>query len=331
MSKNLLPLEKLKHKILVKKEAATDPSQGCSPKKRPIEQLMEYGVVDINKPAGPTSHQISYYVKKILNLDKSGHSGTLDPKVTGVLAVALSKATRIVQILLPSGKEYIAIMRLHDKVSKKQIEKTFKKFTGKIEQLPPVRSAVKRKLRQRSIYYAEILDIREKDVLFKVGCEAGTYIRKLIHDMGQAMGTGAHMAQLVRTKAGPFNDKSWHTLQDLKDAYETYRESGDEKPLRKIIEPFENAVAHMKKVWILDTAVSNICHGSLLAPQGISQLHDSIEPGDPIAVMTLKEELICIGTAKMGSKDLMKKNRGIAISTKKVFMERDTYSRQKGF
>ena len=322
---NQLPSEKLNQSELIKKEAKSSSKYGCPPEKRTMEKLIDYGIININKPSGPSSHLISDYVQKILNIQKSGHSGTLDPKVTGVLPIALSKATRIVQTLLPSGKEYIATMRLHDRIEEKQIEKTFKKFTGEIKQLPPVRSAVKRRTRPRNIYYIEILEIKEKIILFKVGCEAGTYIRKLIHDMGKDMGPGAHMSQLVRTQAGPFKDNNWHSLQDLKDAFETYKEKGNEKPLRKIIEPYENAVKFLPKVWILDSAVSNICHGAPLAPQGISKLTDDIQPGLLIAVMTLKEELVCLGRAKMNSKEILKENEGIAIKTEKVFMERQEY------
>ena len=134
---NQLPSEKLNQSELIKKEAKSSSKYGCPPEKRTIKKLIDYGIININKPSGPSSHLISDYVQKILNIQKSGHSGTLDPKVTGVLPIALSKATRIVQTLLPSGKEYIATMRLHDKIEEKQIEKTFKKFIGEIKQLPP--------------------------------------------------------------------------------------------------------------------------------------------------------------------------------------------------
>src|SRR3989339_313071 len=122
MNKDLLPFEKIKREILIKKEEETNPALGCYPDKRPIEKLIQYGVVNIDKPSGPTSHQVSDYVQKILNIKKSGHSGTLDPGVTGVLPIALEKATRVVQVLLISGKEYIALMHLHKKVGEQKIK-----------------------------------------------------------------------------------------------------------------------------------------------------------------------------------------------------------------
>ena len=152
-----LPFEKIKRGVIVKKESATDDAKGRIPEERPVEDIIQYGIVNIDKPPGPTSHQVSDYVQKILNIDKSGHSGTLDPGVTGVLPIALGKATRIVQTLLNSGKEYVCLMYLHKPVDKKDIDKAVEKFTGKIKQLPPIKSAIKRRLRTREIYYFNIL------------------------------------------------------------------------------------------------------------------------------------------------------------------------------
>ncbi len=325
MNQNLLPAERKIPKVLIKKEGTTNPDFGSEPSKRPINEHIRLGIININKPSGPTSHQVSDHVKKILSLDKSGHSGTLDPKVTGVLPIAISDATRIVQTLLPAGKEYVALMRVHDEVDSSKIKEVFQKFTGEINQLPPVRSAVKRRIRPRKVYYLEVIEIKDNHVLFLVGCEAGTYIRKLIHDMGKALGTGAHMAQLIRTKAGPFNDKGWHSLQDLKDAYEEFKEDRDETQLRRVIEPFENAVRLLPKVWIFDSAVSNICHGAPLASSGISKLTNNIDRNSMVAVMTLKDELVCLGTSLMNHKEILADEKSLAIKTDKVFMDRSAY------
>src|SRR3989344_1273100 len=153
-----LPFEKIKRSILIKKEFETDWNYGQDPNKRKIEELINYGIINLNKPSGPTSHQVSDYVQKILNITKSGHCGTLDPGVTGVLPIALGKATRIVQTLLNAGKEYFGLMHLHKKIEDDLIYKTAEEFVGKIKQLPPIRSAVKRQLRTREIYYLKILE-----------------------------------------------------------------------------------------------------------------------------------------------------------------------------
>lgn len=195
-------------------------------------------------------------------------------------------------------------------------------------QLPPVRSAVKRQLREREVYYLSILEIQEKFVVFKIGCQAGTYIRKICHDMGRQLKVNAHMAQLVRTKAGPFTDKNWITLQDLKDAYEFWKQ-GNEEEIKKVILPFETAVDHVKKVWIFDNAVNNICHGSSLGIQGISKLNENIFPGEQIAIMTLKEEIVALAKAAASSQEIMTKEKGLAAITEKVFLPRNTYATQK--
>lgn len=321
-----LPFEKIKREVLIKKEAETSLDYGKRPEDRSVEELISYGVININKQAGPTSHQLSDHVKKILNINKAGHGGTLDPNVTGVLPVALDRATRVVQALLKSGKEYICLMHLHKEVDEKKIYETADSFVGKIKQIPPIRSAVKRQEREREIYYLKILEIDDKDVLFKVGCEAGTYIRKLCFDWGKKLGTGAHMQQLIRTKLGIFNDKNWFSLVDLKDAYVDWKEKKNEK-IREIILPFEKAVEHLGKIWVFDSCVNNLCCGSDLYVNGISKLNSNINKDELVAVLSLKNELILLGKAMMNSKEMTEKKEGAAVKTDAVFMEREIYPR----
>ena len=320
-----LPFERIKRELFVRKKAKTDPKFGNNPNERPVPELLNFGVVNINKPKGPTSHQVSAYLQKILGVAKGGHSGTLDPKVTGVLPVAVGRGTRIVQALLPAGKEYVCIMHLHKEVDEKKIKSAMKKFVGRIKQLPPLKSAVKRQERYRKVYYINILEIEGKDVLFVVGCQAGTYIRKLCHDIGVSLGTGAHMAELVRTKAGPFTDKDMVTLQDVADALSYFKEEKNEKFIRHCIKPIEFAASHLPKVFVLDTTVDTLCHGADLKVPGISMAESEIQVGDIAAIMTLKGELVAIGTAKMISKDMVKKEKGVAVTTDKVFMIPGTY------
>ncbi len=312
--------------VLVRKDFKTSARYGSSPAERKTETLLNCSIINLNKPKGPTSHQVSAYAKDILELKKVGHSGTLDPKVTGVLPIALGKATRIVQALLPAGKEYVTIMHVHKETDEQKIREAVSRFIGKIEQLPPIKSAIKREIRTREIYYLEILEIKEQDVLMKVGCQAGTYIRKLCHDLGKDIGCGAHMAELIRTKAGPFKSDSMISLQDLRDAYHFYKAEKNEKWLRKLLLPIEAAVSHMPKVWVCDPAIDSLCHGANLAVPGISKANSGIRKGDTVALMTLKDELIAIGEAKMTSTDMLGK-KGIAVDTKKVFMDIGAYPR----
>jgi H/ACA ribonucleoprotein complex subunit 4 len=319
-----LPFEDNKREVLIRKQAETSEKYGMFPENRSIKQLLKYGVINIDKPAGPTSHQVSAYLQKILDIKKAGHSGTLDPNVTGVLPITLNKATKIVQTLLKAGKEYVCLMHLHKPVEEFMLFEVFEKFTGKIKQLPPIKSAVKRQTRERSIYYIELLDFSGQDILFKVGCQAGTYIRKLVHDIGQHLKTGAHMAELRRTKAGPFNESNLFTLQDTADAFYYYKKYGNETFLRKVIQPIEKAVAHLPKIWVLDTTVDSLCHGASLAVPGISKLESNIEIGELVAIYTLKNEYICFGRAMIDSKKMLLE-KGMAVKTEKVVMETGTY------
>lgn len=320
-----LPFEAVKREIIVKKEAKTDERISCRPEERDVQELIDYGIVNLNKPAGPTSHQVSDFVQKILHIDKAGHSGTLDPGVTGVLPIATGNATRIVQGLLTAGKEYVCLMYLHKPLEESVIRKTMEGFIGEIMQLPPVKSAVKRQLRKRSIYSLQIIEIDGQDVLFRMGCQAGTYVRKFVHDFGIKTGTGAHMAELVRTKVATFTDKDWVSLHDLKDAYTLWKESGRKDCIKKCIKPMERAVAHLGKIWVMDTTVDTLAHGASLSIPGIAKLHTGIQKGDLVAVMSLKEELVCIGEAMLSSEDIEKNERGLAVKNWKVFMKPDIY------
>ena len=324
-----LPFEKIKRELLIKRDVKPGPF-GEDPNNRPMEVLLDSSVTTIDKPKGPTSHQVSAYAAQILGASKSGHSGTLDPKVTGVLSIAIGRGTRIVQALQTAGKEYICLLHLHKKFPKEEVERAVLSFVGKIKQLPPVKSAVKRQWRFRKIYYIDILEIDGQDVLFKVGCQAGTYIRKLCHDIGGKLETGGHMAELRRSKAGPYNEtRKIFTLQDLTDAVTIYKKEGNETFLREILEPLETGVAHLPKVYVLDSSVDAICHGANLAVPGIAKIESDIQEDEMIAIMTLKKELIALGKTKMISNDMLKKERGVAAVLEAVFMKPGTYPKMK--
>lgn len=312
--------------FLIKAEGETDPEYGCEPEARPITEHISKGVVNLDKPMGPTSHEIDSWVKRILHVDKTGHGGTLDPKVTGVLPIGIDHATRVIQMLLGAPKEYVCLMRLHDSVPEKKVQDIFAEFTGKIFQMPPIKSAVKRELRVRRIYNVDILEIEDQDVLFRVKCEGGTYIRKYCHDIGEALGCGAHMAELRRTISGPFHeDETLKTLHDLTDAYHAWTEDEDESQLRECILPMERAVDHLPKIMVRDSTVDALCHGADLAAGGIMQLSPNIDRGNTVAILTLKGELIAAGETLKTSGEILNEKKGIMVNIKKVFMEPETY------
>lgn len=321
---NKLPFETINRKILVKVDSETDEKFGKNPEENTILELFNKGVICLNKNSGPTSHQVSDYIKKVLHVNKTGHGGTLDPNTVGVLPVALNEATRILKTLLEAGKEYVALMHLHKEVSEEKIREELMNEVGDIEQLPPKRSSVKRRLRHRRIYYIEVLEIEDKDVLFKIGCEAGFYVRKFIHDFGIKIKSGAHMIDLVRTKAGPFNEGDMCSLVDLQDAYEEYKE-GNEKPLMKLIKPIEYGVSHLPRIWVLDSTVDSLCHGANLNIPGISKLEEGVSKDGLVAFYTLKNELIGFGRSLLNSDEILKNEKGVVIKEKTIFMKLGTY------
>ncbi len=312
---------------LIKSKSKTNPDYGCDPYERPIEEHISKGVINLDKPSGPSSHEVDSWVKRILHVNKTGHGGTLDPKVTGVLPIGIDTATRVSQLLLPAGKEYVCLMTMHKEMPEDQVYEIFDQFTGKIYQTPPVKSAVKRELRVRTIYYATIYEIKGKDVLFRVGCEAGTYIRTLCHDIGEALGCGAHMAELRRTRAGPFNERNDDlvNLHDLTDAYHFWVEDGDESYLRNAIKPMEVAADHLPQIFIKDSAVEAICQGAKLAAGGISMLSKGIKRGDLVAIKSVKGELVASGIALASTEEIMNADSGLVVNTNKVFMQPGVY------
>jgi H/ACA ribonucleoprotein complex subunit 4 len=246
--------------------------------------------------------------------------------VTGVLPVALGESTKILQAILAGGKEYICIMKLHGDLPKERLNELLNEFTGEIYQRPPLRSSVKRQIRKRIIYYNRLLEFEGRNVLFRVGCQSGTYIRKLVHDIGEAAGCGAHMVELRRTRAGPFvDDQSLITLHKLSDAYSDWREKGDETSLVKLIQPMEKATLLMPKIYVRDSAVDAICHGANLAVPGVVKLSSGIRTSDLVAIFTLKEEIIALAKASMPTETIIESEHGIAAKTERVIMKPGTY------
>lgn len=313
-----------KKEFLIKSEEASLTLYGKYPASRPIEELIKNGLVVIDKPPGPTSHQVSAWIKDILNIKKASHGGTLDPRVSGVLIVALENATKLMPILLKSKKEYVVIMNLHKDLPEEKIRKTCLEFVGKIKQIPPKKSAVARKERERKIYDLVILEIQGRDVLMKVECEAGVYIRKLCSDIAKKLGTKGHMQELRRIKSGSFTEKQTVKLQDLKDAFEFWKQ-GNENYLREIIYPLERTADNMKNVIVKDSAIHNIVNGAPLYVNGISRIQEGIKKGETIGMISLKGELIALGASNMKSEEMFKSRKGLAVKTDRVIIDKNIY------
>lgn len=316
--------------MLRKAKADTDPAFGTPPAQRGLEEHLRLGVVNLDKPAGPTSHQVVAWLKTALRVDKAGHGGTLDPNVTGVLPVAILDATRVVRTLLEAPKEYVCVIETHRAVKPERMRETLMLFRGPIWQVPPLKSAVKRELRQRTVYSMEVMEATDRLALFRVSCEAGTYIRKLCHDVGLVLGPGAHMRDLRRSVTGPFQETTCVTMHDVRDAYEHWLETKDESWLRRVVQPVEALVGHLPRLVCRDSAVDALCHGADLALPGVVEVEKGIQEGDLVAVFTLKGELVCVSRAKMTSDSAMQRDTGILAKTERVVMRPGTYPRKWG-
>ena len=322
----LTPPWEIKRKLIVKAEEETDSRYGCKPSERPIQDFIRFGVINLDKTAGPSSHEVTAWVKRLLSLGHAGHGGTLDPKVTGVLPVTLEEATKTVQALLVSGKEYVCVMRLHGSASQAKVKTVLDEFVGEIYQRPPVRSSVKRQIRTRKIYYLDFLEMAERNVLFKVGCEAGTYIRKLCFDVGEVLGVSAHMQELRRTRAGPFTEaEGMVTLHDIAYLQAKWQETKNEGAIRKFIQPMEKVLELVPKIVIRDSAVGALCHGANLAAPGVLNLETGVQPNDAVAVMTQKGEAVALAQALASTQDIMKLSHGLVAKTQRVLMPRGVY------
>ena len=199
-------------------------------------------------------------------------------------------------------------------------------FVGKLYQKPPLRSSVKRVLRVREVYYNRIIEIKGRLVVFRVGSQAGTYIRKLCFDIGEALGVGGHMRELRRTRVGNFReDQHMCSLYDLKDAYIFWKEDGDETLLRRYLQPIEFGVGHLPFIRVRDSAVDAICHGANLAATGVVELNTGIKKDDLIALKTLKNEVIALATAIESSERIAKAKSGIIANSERVLMIRGRY------
>jgi H/ACA ribonucleoprotein complex subunit 4 len=299
---------------------------GYRPQERPIFLYLDHGLIILDKPKGPSSHEVTERVKRILEYPgKVGHCGTLDPKVSGVLPIVLGNATKLSKFISGYDKEYVGTLYLHGDVPIDELKGALDKFTGPIFQRPPVKSAVKRSLRVRRVYSIELLSSEGRFHKLRVRVESGTYIRKLFFDIGEFLGVGGSMRDLRRMRSGIFTEKDCVTLEDIKDAYDSWRESGDESKIRKVILPLEEAVRHLPKIYVKDSAVASLTHGASLKVKGICSLSRGIKKGSIVALMTMKGELIAIGRALMDFDEMLSADSGVAASIERVIMPRDLY------
>ena len=314
------------HKI----SSSTSAPYGTPPSMRSVQDLLKSGVIIVNKQAGPSSHQVAAWLRDSFELEATGHGGTLDPNVTGVLPVSIGRASKVIKVLQESSKEYICNLKLSKNPGRKELDKVFAKFVGPIYQIPPFQAAVKRELRIRRIYDLEILEHSSKSVLFRVECEGGTYIRNLCDDIGSILGTKGVMEQLIRTKSGPFNLEDSFSLIEAHDTYQDWKSSSNDEVMKKLLRPLEDMLVNLPKIEVKDSAVDAICHGADLAIPGISAVSNELRRGQLVSLLSGQGECIALGRATIDGKEIInKKNeKGKAVKLERVIMERGTYPRE---
>ena len=308
---------------------------GCSPLSRPLSEYLRYGVINLDKPANPSSHEVVAWLKRILRVEKTGHSGTLDPKVTGSLIVCIDRATRLVKAQQGAGKEYVCVCRLHGSINggHKVVERALETLTGALFQRPPLISAVKRQLRIRTIYSSKLYEYDDdrKLAVFWVSCEAGTYIRTLCVHLGLLLGVGGHMQELRRVRSGICGESNnLATMHDVLDAMWVYDNFKQEDYLRRVVLPLEILLTNYKRIVVKDSAVNAVCYGAKLMIPGVLRYDSGIEVGDECVLMTTKGEAIAIGISQMSTAVIATCDHGTVAKVKRVVMERDTYPRRWG-
>jgi len=302
----------------------TDPLR-APPEDRSAAELLSFGVVNLDKPAGPSAHQVAGWVRDLANdvaedlepdgpgVDRAAHAGTLDPKVTGCLPMLLGDATRMAQVFLEGRKEYVSVLELHGPAPA-DLESVLAEFEAPLYQKPPRKSAVSRRLRVREIHELELLDLADRQALIRIQCESGTYVRKLCHDLGLALGTGGHMGHLRRTATDPFDDSSLVNLQSFTDALEFARE-GDEKLLREIVQPAERALTHLPSIEIAPSAAREVATGAPVYAPGVISA-DAAADGALVACYTPNGSAVCLGTMA-GDPDA---DSGIVVDLERVLV-----------
>lgn len=267
------------------------------------------------------------------------------------MIVCLDRATRLVKSQQGAGKEYVCVIRLHDKLpgGEAQLARALETLTGALFQRPPLISAVKRQLRIRTIHESKLYEFDNDRHLgvFWVSCEAGTYIRTLCVHLGLLLGVGAHMQELRRVRSGAMDEREGMvTLHDVLDAQWMYDNTRDESYLRKVIRPLESLLTTYKRIVVKDSAVNAVCYGAKLMIPGLLRYgkctpiqmlaktdlatESGIEVHEEVVLMTTKGEAIALGIAQMSTVELSSCDHGVVAKVKRCIMERDLYPRRWG-
>ena len=283
-------------------------------------RLREGAFLLVDKPRGPSSHQVTAWVRDLLGIKVAGHAGTLDPNVSGLLWVGVGPALKLLPLVLDFPKRYIASVVLHGSVPPRELERVLVEFTGPIYQTPPVRSAVKRERRVRTVHRLELVETDGPRLLLDLTADSGTYVRTLAVDLGEALGLGGHMDELRRVANGPFRERDTVTLATIADAAAA-RATGDPAPLLALLHPIDEVWREFPAIVVKDAAASAIAHGAGLASGGILAVPKTFARGAHVALVTRSGELIATGIALRGSEEVGHVKHGWVVDGTRVFVD----------
>lgn len=288
-----------------------------------LKTLVNNSIILVNKPPGKSSHEITTWVKKIVGARRAGHAGTLDPEVSGVLPVALGRATKLLRYIAGKEKTYVGIIKFRNVQTETQIRELFKKFTGELIQTPPKQSAVRKVPRKRTVYSLEFLEISESNprlVLFKTRVDAGTYIRTLCEYMGKLVG-GSRMEELRRIAVGRINEGDTITMHDLIDAVWLLNNKNDSSGLQKILKPPQHFI-DLPRVTIKNTALKSLLSGAQLTAPGIKQIDENVGKGACISIYSENGEFVGVGITQAASDEIKGMERGIAVKIERIHLDK---------
>lgn len=284
--------------------SGSPPVPSATPLPAEIEAKIRAGAfLLVDKPRGPSSHQVTAWVRDLLRVKLAGHAGTLDPHVSGLLWVGVGPSLKLLPLMLEFPKRYVGVVTFHAPVERADLDRVIGEFTGPIFQIPPVRSAVKRRRRIRTIHRLNLLEYRPPNALIDAVVDSGTYIRSLAVDLGDALGVGGHLAELRRTGTGPFAESASITLPELSDAVADADE-GHPEPLLTMLHPMAEVWGQFPKIRLKGAAAAAIAHGAPLARGGILSIEGRFAKDASVALVTETGAIVAVGRALRDSDHL---------------------------
>jgi H/ACA ribonucleoprotein complex subunit 4 len=287
-------------------------------------RIVSGAFVLVDKPRGPSSHQVTAWARDLLGVATAGHAGTLDPNVSGVLWVAVGPALKLVPLVLEFPKRYIAVVAFHAPLERARLERLLSEFTGPIFQTPPVRSAVKRERRIRTIHRLVLLEATPTRALLDITADSGTYVRTLAVDLGEASGAGGNMEELRRVATGPFDEREALSLTQLADA-KAQLDAGDPAPMLAALQPVARVWTEFPTIELKESAASAVAHGAGLAAGGISKIGRAFPAGARVVLVNRAQELIAVGVARADSTSIAGRSSGWVVDRTRVFADPARY------